>query len=59
MQILNVLKGVSGVSFIRNIVVTPYVRVNSQLVEVDISNMKGKEFALAFNGENDIIITVE
>jgi hypothetical protein len=53
------LKGVSGVSFVKNIVVTPYIRVNSQIVEVDISSMKGREFALGFNGENNIIITVE
>ncbi len=59
LQILNVLKGVSGVSFVKNIVVTPYIRVNSQIVEVDISSMKGREFALGFNGENNIIITVE
>ena len=58
-QILNAIKNVEGVSYIKSIVITPYVKLNSNLVEVDINNIKGKEFALAFNGSHDIVITVD
>lgn len=58
MQILNVIKNIQGISYIKNLIITPYMNVNSHMVKIDISNLKVKDFALAFNGTYDIVITV-
>jgi uncharacterized phage protein gp47/JayE len=58
-QILNAIKDTKGVSFVKNISVTPYININSEMYDVDINNLKGREFSLVFSGKHDIIMTVE
>lgn len=58
-QMLNAIKDINGISFIKNISVTPYINIDSHMCEADINNLKGKEFSLAFSGIHDIIIKVE
>lgn len=59
LQILNAIKDVRGVSFIKNISVNSYINIDSEIYDVDINNLKGKEFSLAFSGKHDIVMTVE
>lgn len=58
-QILNALKSVEGAAFVKNISLTAYINVNSEIYDVDVNNIKGYEFSLVASGKHDIIITVE
>lgn len=58
-QIFNAIKNTDGVAFVKNVSLTAYVNKNSQIYDVDINDLKGKEFSLAVSGKHDIIMTVE
>lgn len=58
-QILNVIKNIKGISYIKSLIITPYMYINSHMVKIDIASLKVKDFSLALSGTHDIIITVE
>lgn len=58
-QILNAIKNTEGVAFVKNVSLTAYVNINSEIYDVDINNLKGREFSLAVSGKHDIIMNVE
>ncbi len=58
-QIINCLKDVESIKFIKNIFVSAYTEGKFGKTEVDFDNLADKNFILPVSGKHEIIITVE
>ncbi|MEG2439991.1 MAG: baseplate J/gp47 family protein [Acetivibrio sp.] len=57
-QILNIVKDIKQVHYVKSIRITAYHRGTHGMVEVDLENSENNGFALALNGKHEIFIEI-
>ncbi len=58
-QILNSLKDIAGISFLKSVYVTAFMEGSFGRIEADLEQSKDLIFALPLAGEHEVVITVE
>lgn len=57
-QLLNCLKGIEGISFLKNVMVSAYTEGKFGRMEADLDADKDRLFALPISGRHEVLITV-